>query len=290
MATDLLGLVNAAMALLGAKPVTALSDTTEEHAVTANALATETRDETLIAAPWNEAQVRAILYAYTEPATTLTPGAGATVVDTTGVVFTAGAAAFTSAAVDVGRTLEGDGVNGKAKITGFTSTTVVTATITEAFDSLAAIASGSWRLYNVAPAWGLARTLTIPTAALHFSQVHLTSCPVPNGWCWCESPLLCPCVEWRHEGVNLVSDSDELDVLYTQQLTDVSKMSPHLQAAIYHHLAAKLARGVTGRSDMAELMWKLYSAKVRKAQGVNARERGPRVRRGSTLIDVRHWG
>ena len=87
--------------------------------------------------------------------TTLQPGTGADVAGTTGVIFTAGAAAFAS--TDVGReiqvrywTLNDDGktrtyASSRALITGYTSTTVVTATILQPFQSTALIASGGWR-------------------------------------------------------------------------------------------------------------------------------------------------
>lgn len=92
-------------------------------------------------------------------AATLTPGAGATVDATTGVVFTAGSAVF--AAGDVGReihyrylasTTDTNGnivekwTSAKAVITGYTDTTHVTATINNPFPSLSTIASSGWRM------------------------------------------------------------------------------------------------------------------------------------------------
>lgn len=72
----------------------------------------------------------------TRPAATLTLSAASV---GAGRTFTASAAAFEAG--DVGRTIEAGG--GIAEITGYTSTTVVTATITTAFASTAA-ASGDW--------------------------------------------------------------------------------------------------------------------------------------------------
>lgn len=89
-------------------------------------------------------------------AATLTPGTGATVAGTAGVTFTAGSAVFSAG--DVGRiikyryaTTDSDGYakvwqTARAKITGYTSTTIVTAKIEAAFPSLAALASGAWRM------------------------------------------------------------------------------------------------------------------------------------------------
>jgi hypothetical protein len=88
-------------------------------------------------------------------AATLTPGTGATIAGSTGVIFTAGSAVFSSG--DVGKeikqrywTLNSDGktrtyATSRALITGYTSTTVVTATILQPFQSTATIASSGWR-------------------------------------------------------------------------------------------------------------------------------------------------
>jgi hypothetical protein len=85
-------------------------------------------------------------------ATTLTPGTGATVAGTAGVSFTAGASTFVSG--DVGREIRRRWYDddtetwneAQAIITGYTSATVVTATIVGAFPSLAVIPSEGWGL------------------------------------------------------------------------------------------------------------------------------------------------
>lgn len=85
-------------------------------------------------------------------AATLTPGAGATTAGTTGVTFTAGSSVFVAG--DVGREIRvryydstlGRWRTSRAEITGYTSGTVVTATILSRFTSTAVIASGGWRM------------------------------------------------------------------------------------------------------------------------------------------------
>lgn len=89
-------------------------------------------------------------------AATLTPGTGATVSHTAGVVFTAGSAIWSAG--DVGReihyrysALNADGITtdwftGKAVITAYTDTQHVVCTINSAFPSLALIASAGWRM------------------------------------------------------------------------------------------------------------------------------------------------
>jgi hypothetical protein len=94
-------------------------------------------------------------------AATLTPGAGATVQGATGVIFTAGSAVFV--ADDVGRVISmryfdytatdyefpmdlGAWVSARATITGYTSSTIVTASIIAPWPSLTAVVSSGWRL------------------------------------------------------------------------------------------------------------------------------------------------
>ena len=86
---------------------------------------------------------------------TLTPGAGATVVGTTGVTFTQTSATFLAG--HIGREIHytysttdhlGETVwlTAKATLTGFTSTAVMTGTILVAFPNLTPIATGTWRI------------------------------------------------------------------------------------------------------------------------------------------------
>lgn len=79
----------------------------------------------------------------TSPNATLTPGA------TTGygVTFTASTGVFSASHVGLMLTSGGS----SALITGYTSTTQVTATVNQKFPSTSAIASGSWKLSSVTP-------------------------------------------------------------------------------------------------------------------------------------------
>lgn len=84
-------------------------------------------------------------------AQTLTPGTGADVAGTTGVLFTAGGSTFVAG--DVGRYIhydftDADGVLRRASaiITGYTSATVVTGTILYPWPNTTLIASAGWRI------------------------------------------------------------------------------------------------------------------------------------------------
>lgn len=107
-------------------------------------------------------------------AATLTPAAGGVTLGAS-VVFTASAAVFTAA--DVGKQLwkkpNGDtGVGaGRATITAYSSTTQVTATITEVFDSVSTIAAGDW-YFAVSSVSGLSALEGENVAVLIDGAVH----------------------------------------------------------------------------------------------------------------------
>jgi hypothetical protein len=352
---------NQALILLGLRAMVgtvAAPDTTVDRDVACAALYAQTRDATEDAAEWNELTVRATLYAYSAPATTMTPGAGATVVDTTGVTFTAGATGifFTGGVSDVGKRIFATGTTGKATITahsvalpaatltpaagaltvgttgviftasaavlaagnvgkiienlagvglalvtGFTDTThvtatileafpsvaaiasqswqlvatdVVTATITEAFPSLAAIAAAAWRLYGPAPAWDtdFLYTITLPTDWLRgYEPAHQPQDQV----------------SWRREGAVIVCSEETLNILYVKKLTDVTLFTPRLTEAIVYHLAAKLCEAGLGNAAKGDRFWNLYGAKLKQAKGLD-RQEGTRARyQPTSYVDVR---
>ena len=92
-----------------------------------------------------------------KPAATLTPGATTGL----GVNFTAGAAVFQSG--DVGRVISSGA--GRASITAFTSANVVVCDILDDFASVAAIASGSWKIEG-SPVGTLTPSVKSPVGAI----------------------------------------------------------------------------------------------------------------------------
>ena len=265
--TDATDLCNGALLRFGDQVITTLTDsTTNNRERLCFHHYPRARDRTLEAFPWQEALVRAAILAYTEPAATLTPGA------TTGsaITFTASVASF--AATDVGKSLRGDGVAGQATIVGFTSTTQVTADITQTFSSTAAIASGSWRLYNATPAWGeYAYSFVKPTGLLRVHRVKDRA-------------------RYAVEGQVILSDTDSLNLLYITQLTDTTKYSPALANAIEVLLAATLAEPITGSASKAKQFYDLWTVLLRQARGVSRLEGSPDALGPYPLVDVRSEG
>jgi len=110
----------------------------------------------------------------TTPAATVTPGATSGY----GVTFTAGSSVFTAA--NVGQTISNG--TGSAVITGYTSGTVVTATITIPFASTSAIASGNWTL-GASPPKGLLGYL------IAFKPHDTYSATIAQQWCNSSNPI-----------------------------------------------------------------------------------------------------
>jgi hypothetical protein len=293
MATTLteIQVINQALRNLGEDPVDATTLTELATDPTRRAqLALEfypiVRDATLAAHPWTFALQRRRLLAYVEPAGTLTPGTGALTAGTTGVIFTASTLA-TFVAADVGKVLQGDGVAGKATITGFTSGTIVTATIVTAFSTLTAIATGSWRLYYAPAPWveswdNLAFTILKPADCLAVwrskgNQVDATPVPLYA-------------VETNGTQEVILSDTDQFDCWLIMQVTDPLRWNAMFVQALQRHLSAVFAENITGKLPLFDRFWQLYQASLRQARSRQALESPRRFKRSSPLVDVRLQG
>jgi len=276
-------LANQALNMLGEDAITALADTTR-RAVLVNRMFDQVRKATLQAHPWREALVLATLYAYTEPTGTLTPGTGATTVGTTGVTFTASVAVpFTTTHSTGGWRLWGDGVAGKATITGFSSTTQVTATIDEAFGGTTAIATGSWRLYTPAPAHTWDFIIARPSAMLRAWKINETLGSF-SSLLW--SPFNEPSGRFARIGDSIYTSDDQIEVEYISDLATTS-FGPLLIDAFVAHLAAKIAVPLTKDTPKAMGFQKIYHDILQDCRTLTDQEATPEEFESNDLIDVR---
>ena len=287
MATTLtaVNIANQALANLGEDPITAFTDPTKRARIVNEHYPT-IRDATLQAHPWTFALQRTTLLAYTEPAGTLTPGAGALTVDTEGVIFTASQVAFVAG--DVGKELRGDGVAGGATITGFTDTQHVTATIDTAFAALTAIVTGAWRLYNAPPAWGFSFTILKPAGCLAVYRQEDSSLTGAQGG---DHLMVADPEPYQIEtdGTQevLINEADSINVRLLLQVTDPTRFSPIFVRAFVSHLSAVIAEPITGQAGKSDRFWNLYQALLKRARSDNLKEGSRNIRRSSPLVDVR---
>lgn len=275
MATDLT-VINSALLLLGDEKVSAYPVTDgSARGDLVNELYPTIREATMTAREWPFALRRVKLFAYSEPNATLTPGA----VSGTGVTFTASAAVF--AAGDVGKVLRGDPtmqVIGKATIVSFTDTTHVVADITENFASTSAIASGSWRLYLAPPAFGYEWTIAGPSQKLRITSVKATKSIEPPYFDETYFTL---------EGLDILSNFDEIYVRYIFNVTNTADWSPLFIYTLILHLAAIFAEPITGQIEKASFFKKRYEESLKYSFSKDVSEFHRTEDTRAALVDAR---
>lgn len=269
MATNSLEIANDALFLLGAQPIASMGESTDRARI-ANAIYDRVRKHVLRDHPWNCALKRITLKAYTEPATNLTLGAGYNVVGSTITVTASGPTFGATLAEAEGKRIWGDTVSGKATITGYTSSTLVSAEVIEVFTS-SSVASGAWDLYNVAPDWGFEHTMALPSDYLRsvLQDKRLTE------------------YIYKVEGSNIVTDETDLPFVYVYNLTDTTKFDPILDRALARAMAAQMAYPITGQMKAATDMEQLYRMAISEAKTADAMEETPNKFNDDVLILVR---
>lgn len=143
---------------------------------------------------------------------TLTPGINADIAGSTDVVFAAAAAAFSGA--DIGREIQhlypaasGNGYYvARARITGFTDATQVSATILAGFPSLAPIEAGEWAL-SASVIGGLDHLIGEEVTILADGATHPSRVVAPDGTITLERP-----VAWAHVGLGYTSLLSTMDI------------------------------------------------------------------------------
>ena len=232
----------------------------------------------------------------TSPAAILTPAAGALTPEQTGVVFTASAAVL--AAGDVGKLIENLAGVGVARITAFTDTThvvatietawlavtamaattwqlvatdQVTATITSDFAAITPIPSGSWRLNNAAPEWGFGFRLTLPTDYLRPQRIRWGTV-------------------YQREGEYLVCGSEAVALTYTQRVTDITRWPAYFVAAVVATMTSKLTEPGTGQRAKQVDWVQMAERKLARAKLLDGMEGSPPIMRAHDLAMARFGG
>lgn len=297
--------------------------------------------------PWNFALTRTTLYAYTEPATTLTPGAttgdgvtftagttgifgldavgkelraqetdgeaeiaglvtstpaatltpaaGALVPGTAGVVLTASASVFASG--DVGKIVQHLAGEGYGTITAQGGTTI-TVTITEAFESTDAIASGSWRLVSTSEVTADISEDFPSTDAIDSGDWRLYNATPDHDYTYALGYPTDAVRIWRTkdsrdyqvEGDEILADDESLALRYVRLETNPQRWSPLFTRAVVYHLAAVLAEPITGQAAKYDRFWTLYERMLRRAKTKDGQEGNPEQLQSDDLVRVRLGG
>ena len=278
MALAEVDIVNGALGELGEEPITAADWTTPatKRAKIASRVYARTRDYLLQAYNWNFATIRAELVPWDLPAAGLTFSAA-----TGTITVTAGSATF--AATDVGRLIEEldaattGAMIGQAKITVFTSTTVVTAVVQDDFVDLTP-ATLFWRFRYLAPKFDFDTQYKVPATSLKVQRVGTNDDPLK--FRVEQNPALGSEV--------VVADSADLaQVLYTKQETDPTKFDLMFVYALELKLAERMAYAVTGRPGVTEQLAKRFRLEFGDAKHSDTQEGTLPPMVANDLTDVR---
>jgi hypothetical protein len=267
--TTELDIANRALLRLGAKYIIATLAEDSDRARVCKIEMAPARLETLRAHPWHHARRRAKLTSAV--AGTLTPGAGATVVNTTGVTFTlTGVTAGFLAGRDEDFVLVGN--SGRARITSIVSPTEVLADIDTAFADLSAITTGNWRF---SPLWEFGFRYSLPVDYLRSWDVQPLNLrgPSATGTWWrgitsdaFESTL-------KREGDFLLSDDGPtLYVAYTADRTNLDTWDPLSLSAYVSLLCFRISYAVTGSLQVAKTEFDSYRAILAEARSMDGQE------------------
>jgi hypothetical protein len=92
---------------------------------------------------------------------------------------------------------------------------------------------------------------------------------------------------WRVEGAYLMTDDDDVKIVYIAYISDTTKFSPLFTAALVYHLASKCAVPMTKDISLQKQNYQLYRNTIDNARSVDSREGTPDDITSSVLIDVR---
>ena len=270
--TTTLDIANRALLRLGDKYIiSSLSEDTDRARV-CNIEMTPTRLETLRAHPWHHARRRAKLTSTV--AGILTPGAGATVANTTGVTFTlSGVADGFLAGRDEDFVLVGN--SGRARITSVVSATQVLADIDTAFADLTAIASGDWRF---SPLWEFGFRYPLPADYLRSWDVQPLNLRGPSAvGTWWRGITTDPFeATLKREGDFLLSnDGPTLFIAYTADRTNLDTWDALSLSAYVSLLCYRICYAVTGSLQATKTQFDAYRAVLAEARSMDGQEGTP---------------
>jgi hypothetical protein len=275
LVTTDVGLCNLALAKIGDRRISTLSDGTAE-ADFCSVFYSEALDEALRAHPWNFAVADARL------TVTKTAFSGGTAI------------ADSSGTIRVTSTAHGLATNDRVLIEDVEGVTAangrwfVTRIGADTFDLQDSVFSGTYTASSgtwlKVPAFEWAYRHALPDGCLRLLKV--------NGWGEEEEPR-----RWESRSGEVLHDSETADIRYVARVTDVSKFDPLFKSAFAALLAAKLAKPLTGSGGLADAFLSEF-ARVSgpQARRIDAGEGSPNPRPAwadSALVRARHrdhWG
>jgi len=270
MASTKITISNSALALIGERRITTLADETEEARIVA-LVYDDVRDEVLTEHPWTFALKRAVLPAVVTGATQASP-----------VVVTAVAHGFTDAdEVKITSVLGMTELNGNTyKIANKADDTFE---LTDPDDDTDIDGTD----YTAYTSGGFARKIDAP---LYTDDGVTMKYPLPSDflqlYAYSDKSALV-----KLEGTKLLSDTEELKILYVYQNDDPDLYTSQFKRALITRLAAEIAYNMTDKGTLADMLYKKYiSIDLIKAMSIDSQQGTPTVARADEWINARFVG
>jgi len=270
MASTKITISNSALALIGERRITTLADETEEARIVA-LVYDDVRDEVLTEHPWTFALKRAVLPAVVTGATQASP-----------VVVTAVAHGFTNA-----DEVKITGVLGMIELNGNTYKIANKADDTFELTDPDDDTDIDGTDYTAYTSGGFARKIDAP---LYTDDGVTMKYPLPSDflqlYAYSDKSALV-----KLEGTKLLSDTEELKILYVYQNDDPDLYTSQFKRALITRLAAEIAYNMTDKGTLADMLYKKYiSIDLIKAMSIDSQQGTPTVARADEWINARFVG
>lgn len=128
-----------------------------------------------------------------------------------------------------------------------------------------------------APTWGYDHQYALPTSPYCLRVLKMKENESDYG-----------SYSWKVAGRYIETDADTCTIQFIKQVTDPNEMDILLREAISARLAAEICYPLTGSKTMQELMWNIYTQKIREAKSVDAQEGTPEEYTEDTFLDARY--
>lgn len=97
-----------------------------------------------------------------------------------------------------------------------------------------------------------------------------------------------PTETYTVEGNKLLSDTDDIDILYVKKITDPNMFSPTFAECFAAKLAHEICYKITQSSTRAATLWDLFKLKFKEAKSFDSKQASPTIFRDDIWIASRN--
>jgi hypothetical protein len=222
-----LNVSNRALALIGAKKITSLADTSTKEAIAANDFVDECKKELLRMHPWNFAKRRKKLTAFPDIAVSNVTYVSANLIEVTHSSVTYLAGQYVTL-TGIEGAVEANGTWEIASVTSPTVTRLTISTVDEAAD-LSTYTASDTDYIRRSPAFDFSYLHELPTGCLRVLSINGDLIPD----------------QYRIESGTILSDYEDIEIEFIYDVTDYTTMDALFYKCLAHYLAYNLCDHIT---------------------------------------------